>query len=488
VRRYLALASALGLTVAVGLLFAFHRIQAALWSWRLVLLVSVGYLGFIALESIRAVLRPRKRISKVAVVILFLALTVHLLLLAPVFGEGRNVWTYKNWMWQANIESLQSLYLEPWAPAQGVYPPVSLYILNFIGWAYESIGGSIPVPLEEPTPPLAVLISLPGAMCNVLISLAIYLWIQPRKGDKWAHMAMAAFAFNPAVVLVSTRWGQMDSIHSLVVLLAVMSAMDRRPALSWALISLGTAVKPQALFFVPVVLVLTWLKCGWRSLWLGMLAAASTTIVVMSPFVDSGTWQNVVGHFTSLPAYNLSTHNAHNLWWLAGMGKSHPDTTIVGGLSLPVLGPLTYKAVGFSLFGIALLFALWRLASICEGGWMWATVAYVAFAFFMLPTKIHANYLYTVFPLLAMALSQSNSLRAVYVTLSATWLLNLALNDPAVAELPAVNYTESVVSMLQATAGMIAATVNTIALVWWTSTLIRSGVADPGRRAAGADH
>ena len=118
---------------------------------------------------------------------------------------------------------------------------------------------------------------------------------------------------------------------------------------------------------------------------------------------------------------------------------------------------------------------------------MWAITAHVAFAFFMLPTKVHENYMYTVFPLLALGLCASKSLPATYVVLSGTWLMNLVLQDPIVLGLIGPNSTGIVTSSTVGTARMLNAAVNTIVLAWWTYVLMPMGNADSEKAGAGAE-
>ena len=466
-----------GLPVAAGLLFAFHRIQAARWSWQFLLLAGAGYLGFITLDGIRAMRGVLGETRRLTIAILLLAFLIQVALLAPHFHEGYGVWTYKNWLWHTNTVSLRSLYFESWALAQPVYPPVSLYIFHFIGWVYQSLVAPIPPPSQEPTVSLSFLIRLPSVICNVLLALTVYFWVQRTKGPRWAHLAMAAFAFNPAVALHTTRWGHIDAIHSLFVLVAVLCAISDKPALSWALITLGVAAKPQALLFAPILLVLTWRTSGRKGLLMGILAAASVTVLVMSPFIHSGTWKDVIEYFASLPQYDIyatdTTHNAHNLWWLVGLGKSFPANDAPWNLSLPVVGPLTYEMIGLSLLVLAILFALWRLANVRTGGSIWAVLAYVAFALFMLPTKVHENYTYTVFPLLAMALFVSKPLTAIFLTLSGTWLLNLVFQDPVAIDFLGPGCQGTLATTMTGIGRMLYAVLNTAVLILWTVLLTR---------------
>ncbi|HUS70665.1 MAG TPA: hypothetical protein VM075_07820 [Anaerolineae bacterium] len=474
-RSEVVVLAAIGLPVGAALLFAFHRIQAARWSWQLLLLVGAGYLGFIAWDGIVALRRSLREIRRLTLAILFLALVVQLALLAPQFDDGPNTWTYKNWMWYTNTVSLDKLYLEPWALAQPVYPPVSLYILHLIGRAYQGLGSPIPPPSQEPTPLLSLLIRLPGVICNVLLALAVFLCIQRWKGPRWAHLAMVLFALNPAVILHTTRLGQTDSIHSMFILLAIVCVTTKRPSLGWFLLSLAAAIRPQALLFVPLVLALTWRRSHWRGILNGVLATASTALVVLAPFIHLGTWVKVVEYFSGLARFHpWTTCNALNLWWVLGLGNRFADTTAPWWIPLPISGPLSYRTIGFSLLAMALLFVVWKVSDARDEADMWTTAAYAAFVVFMVPTKVHENYIYTVFPLLAMALFARRSTVVIYGVLSCTWLIsNLMLHETAIIDLLDSRRIGMGPYSLWDLGMMLGALANTATLGYWTALLAR---------------
>ncbi len=104
---------------------------------------------------------------------------------------------------------------------------------------------------------------------------------------------------------------------------------------------------------------------------------------------------------------------------------------------------------------------------------MWAITAHVAFAFFMLPTKVRENYMHTVFPLLAIGLFTSKSLSAAYFVLSATWVLNLLLHGPAVVGKLGPASQETIASTVVGMGRMLNAVLNTAVLILWTVLLTR---------------
>jgi len=299
---------------------------------------------------------------------------------------------------------------------------------------------------------------------------------------------MLAFALNPSVVLHATRWGQTDSIPSFLVLVALLCANSRSTALSWFLLSLAAATKPQALLFAPLLLVLTWKTDRWGGLLKVALATASTAIVVMSPLIHAGTWKKALEYFAALARYHpWTTANALNLWWVLGLGERFPDTGAPWDLSLPVIGPLTYRTIGFSFLAAALLFVLWRLFNARDEGDIWAIAAYAAFTFFMLPTKIHENYVYAVFPLLAMAFFVGRPLVVLYVILSCTWLVNNVMGEPIIIDFLDASSIGFQRRTLWDLGMMLAALANTAIFGYWTAMLCRMKGGQPAATRVSPD-
>jgi len=65
---------------------------------------------------------------------------------------------------------------------------------------------------------------------------------------------------------------------------------------------------------------------------------------------------------------------------------------------------------------------------------VYATAAFLGFAFFMLPTQMHENYMFAVLPLLCVASSTNRYLAFTYAILSLTFFSNMALHDPAILD------------------------------------------------------
>jgi hypothetical protein len=112
----------------------------------------------------------------------------------------------------------------------------------------------------------------------------------------------------------------------------------------------------------------------------------------------------------------------------------HDDVAMLDTAAVFPGAPLSYRSFSILLFALAYLVVLvkgWRAP--LERYFVYG--AFVAFAFFMLPTEIHENYGYALLPLLAVAMTRDSRLIALYVVLSATMTLNYALHDPPLYDL-----------------------------------------------------
>ncbi|MEA5153643.1 hypothetical protein [Raineyella sp.] len=94
-----------------------------------------------------------------------------------------------------------------------------------------------------------------------------------------------AMLFLPTVLLNSAVWGQCDSIYTTFGLAAVYLGLRGRGNVAWALMGVALAFKLQAIFFLPV-LVLLWLRR--RTAWYAPAFAALAWLVLSVPPVFFG--------------------------------------------------------------------------------------------------------------------------------------------------------------------------------------------------------
>jgi hypothetical protein len=359
------------------------------------------------------------------------------------------VWSYKTVTYGLGsmYASLKGLWISDQSPGlnyvlhvmglvyRGVFAPDFLYPAVAGDPALRGVSSN-PALLADPMQRL--LLRLPMLWADLVTGGLIFAVARKFIFEKIAWLVAFAYWFNPAVLWNGTFWGQTDALHTLLVLMAfVLVIFPRR--VGWAFLILGIAAftKPQAMIFGPLLVLAAYktfgvseppkgLKVVARAIVFGALGAA----LVLVPVVLTGGAQGLLAYFGDTVGHHpILTANAHNLWWFL----YHDDVELADTAALYPDAPLSFRAFSillFAIFYLVVLLRAWR-ASLEE---FFGLGAFVAFAFFMLPTEIHENYGYALLPLLAVAMTRDKILTLFFVVISATMTLNYALHDPTLYE------------------------------------------------------
>ncbi len=319
-------------------------------------------------------------------------------------------------------------------PGLSDYPPGYMYVLWLIGgigsWLKPILGG---VDVS------AGLVKVPGMLADIGAGWLIFIyarrfgdgWLGRWSGERLGLVAAALYLFNPASIFNSAVWGQVDSLGAVVVLGSLYLLARGWTEAAAATAALALLVKFQYGFVLPIVAIVG-IK---RHLFgrssdpahhdradplrvLTSLAAGLGTLVgLILPFgmaiwAPGDVGHSLIGKFAAASeTYKGLSINAFNIWrnpW-SGLGDTnrwgcdvpHPDGCIDQGIAF-VLGSteVTWQLVGFVLFGIAALVALWHVARRDDPRGLLVSALALAIAFFALPTRVHERYL---FPALALA-------------------------------------------------------------------------------------
>lgn len=130
------------------------------------------------------------------------------------------------------------------------------------------------------------LIKLLSIFFDVLLAWAVMLMVKRyTSGDARSLAAFFITLMLPTVFINSSVWAQCDSIYVALALLGIYFALDERPILSMALAALSFGFKLQAVFILPVYVVL-WIygKFNWKH----FLVFPLTYIVLVLPAVLLG--------------------------------------------------------------------------------------------------------------------------------------------------------------------------------------------------------
>jgi Gpi18-like mannosyltransferase len=342
-------------------------------------------------------------------------------------GYSGDVMLFARWAALVNEGGLTAAYAE-----HANYPPLYLYVLGALGHVGTALGiggdfisGALPVPL----------LKTPGLLADLLLGLAVYWSARPWSGANGALMAAAAVELNPALIYDTAYWGQVDSIHTLFMVVALGAALSPRrglgPGLAGGFWALAFATKAQSLVAVPSLLVVA-AKQGRRALAEMLLGAMAFGALALLPAAWERALPQVADVYLGVAdAAHYFTMNAFNLWEIFLQSPVRgPGVTGTDDREL-FLGPLSYLVTGLGLLTawVALhMVILWKRDA---RSWLpWVSVAAVALGFFFLPTQIHERYLYPAVVFLALAITRDRWLAAAWAILSTTFFLNLAFVFP----------------------------------------------------------
>jgi len=287
------------------------------------------------------------------------------------------------------------------------YLPGYLYVLLVLGKASRALIGAAPS---------VALLKLPAIIADLGVAVLVYLLAARLTAgstiskSRVAAAAAVAILFNPALILISAVWGQVDSVPALLVLsgvyvLATSRQSYPREACGVVLLSIAVATKAQAVLALPIVGVVLAHRhlMGGEStlrLWFaslarcGLLAMLGFAIVVLmfQPFHVSPT--NILGFYRDAGSvYQFTSLWAFNLWGTAGfyLPDFGSDAVTIGGIAALHLG-----LVGFALATIALAARGWRSLDRrvdANAVALFGAVAVTCAAFAVL-TRMHERYFY----------------------------------------------------------------------------------------------
>lgn len=272
---------------------------------------------------------------------------------------------------------------------------------------------------------LAGMLKLPAIFADLGVAYVVYLFakkINPK--NKKLHLIASSFVlFNPAFIFNSALWGQIDAIPIFFVLLAAYWLYYKNSYLLsgiWFVIAL--LIKPTALVFLPLFMVLFYQKFGWKKsltalvinnliFWLSFLPFFRNGNVLTFPYT---TYLKGILQTQSLP---FVTNGAFNFWVLITQFKGINDTAAF------LLG-IQYRYWGYLIVGLLNLLIIRNvLKSKDKVSPVLFGLFLASFSALLFLTKMHERYslLPLAFLLLA-TLTDKKNLRWFYILSLASFL------------------------------------------------------------------
>lgn len=355
-----------------------------------------------------------KKTSLVLFSILFGGLLLRLLL----YRYGTYGWdfnTFVSWSNTLTDQGFRGFYGNAWSD----YFPGYLYVLRILGEIQKMF--SIDTKL---------LYKLPAIIFDLATSFLIFKIIKKDAGEKWAILGAAFYAFNPAIIVNSTLWGQVDSLTAFFIL-SSLAFLQKWPYVSSILLAFGTLVKPQAAFVAPLLFILMLKnRWGWGKILFYVGLSFLVFILGFIPLSDGGNLFNFIWSriASSASQYQYSSVNAFNLWGLWGFWQKDNE----GLVNPKLIGIVVTSVVSFVFLKKTFFFKSLDKTKV------YAAAAGLLLTTFMFMTRMHERHMLPALaPLLVYGVTSISGVM-LYLGLSATYVLNLiyaytyATNDHSV--------------------------------------------------------
>ena len=347
--------------------------------------------------------------KKTPIMICTVAFIIRVILSMLYHGHSTDINCFDGWASIIYNEGIPGFYV-----SEGFhdYPPGYMYILYIIGAIKAWLS-----PSENVT---WLLLKLPAIICDIITGILIYKisFIKDKK-TRFSSLILTLYVLNPAVILNSSLWGQVDSVYTLFVILMLYMLSEKKLIISYFIFAICIFIKPQAFMFFPLViygiienvfLVKFDIKVFLKNLFFGLLAIGMLFLLSL-PFGI----ENVINQYTAtLGSYSYLTVNAFNIWGALGMNWS----------------PLTVVTtfIGFVFIAFIVAYTTYVFFKSRQTSKYYIVGAVLSFFTFMLSTKMHDRYAFPAMALLLAAFAASNNKKnyLLYVLITISQFFNTA--------------------------------------------------------------
>ncbi len=342
------------------------------------------------------------------------------------------------------------------------YPPLYTYILAFNSVISNLLGGSEQVS--------RIAFRLIPSLCDLAGCWILYRILCGTKAlsGRSCFLFLVFSVFNPATILNSAAWGQMDSVLCLLLLCVALYAVQGKWTLVLPLYVTAVLIKPQALMLGPLGLtfiLITWIrnKASRKQIMIGTGISILVFAAGIIPFSLNQNWDWLIQlYIKTLGSYPYATVNTANLYYLLGgnwsavNAKAHVLAPAVLGILCTGYGIWWYirsREQKYRIIETLISFAFavcFMILGITHASWAWTGGAAMAFAFVVVLTpavrsgdirllpwlggllfillyvfgvKMHERYIFPALLLLSFAWVLKRDRRILYVILIYTFTL-----------------------------------------------------------------
>ena len=347
-------------------------------------------------------LTNRKLNARLALAVsLLAALAIRVALAFTVEGYGVDMGCFGAWAGKMAAGGPANFYEEGYFCD---YPPAYMLVLWLFGLLGRLFG------LSTGSMAFQGLMKLAPIACDLALAAVCFRFAKDKLGEGAALAVAALLALNPAFIVTSSCWGQIDSVLALLLVLMLLYAREGKWQIAIPIFALAVLAKPQAGLLAPlgVAALLKETRLGehrGQSIGFGLLGGVAVTFAVVMPFAwgeNIFTWL-VDKYAATLSGYPHATLSTGNLMFLLGGNWVDESTALIGGM--------TYGQIGLVL--MVLSFAAGIAAYFVGKGRsrLFLSAALTMQLVFALTTKMHERYILPALALLFFAFVETGDIR-----------------------------------------------------------------------------
>ncbi len=266
------------------------------------------------------------------------------------------------------------------------------------------------------------LLKLPGILADIGIGYLIYLFVKKNQdSDNEAKGISILYLFNPAVIYISSVWGQIESVVSFFFLYSLILIHKKDFVRGFISTIIAFLTKATYALFIPILVLESFKrKISWtdltRIIILGFLVIYITGVVFTDHNFISWLPKNYFLKFVTpgggaLPFINL---NSFNFWGLlVGLDRVSDKTLFLF---------TDIKNWAYLISFIFLVFIYYRF---WKGADIFFTCLLVAYSSFLFFPHIHERYLFPAMVFFPLVIAKNKDLKKVFFFSSLIFLINL---------------------------------------------------------------
>ena len=377
-------------------------------------------------------LRNRQRLPSLAAegheqavlwAMLAVAFVARLALAAFVPGYPNDIACWQGWGARVIEEGTWGFYESGWCD----YPPGYLYVLGALDALRTLVGVQYNTVLSQVT------VKLPAMLCDLAGALLLYRWARREGAQGGMALWLAAlYAFNPLTICDSAAWGQIDSVFTLMVAVAVYFCAKGRWTVALPVYVVSALVKPQTLMLAPmalVVLIAELVRASrggelgrtLKQVGIGLAISLAAAVVIVAPFWGGQSWDWLVSKYVgTMASYSYATVNALNLYAIAGLNWAAVSATIAG---------IPAEYLGYAFMALSVAYCAFLYIRARDRRAMPLTCALMIMLLFCFGTMMHERYAFPalLLMLLGYVLLWDRRLLTAAAIMSALQFMNVAL-------------------------------------------------------------